>query len=104
MHGCSYFYAKAVKTKVVAEDLEGEKATRQVEEATMKIQLGRKMDMEHTAAMLKVKKSTRTFVVYTCHLLHLLYRSLNICVPYMYAIIKNSSQWHFKIVNHNINN
>ncbi|KAF3430787.1 hypothetical protein E2986_00354 [Frieseomelitta varia] len=78
MHGCSYFYAKAVKTKVVAEDLEGEKEMKQVEEATMKIQLGRKMDMEHIAAMYKVKKSTRTFVVYTCHLLHLLHRSLNI--------------------------
>ena len=80
MHGCSSFYAKAVKMKIVVGDLEDEKEMKQVEEATMKIPLKKKMDMEHTAAMLKVKKSTRTFVVCICHLLHLLHRSLNIYI------------------------
>lgn len=87
MHGCSYFYAKAARMKVAADGLEGGRAMRQVEEGTTKIQLERKMGTEHTAAMLRAKRSTRTFVVCTCRLLHLLHRSLYFSVSYLLKFI-----------------
>lgn len=82
----SCFYAKAARTKVAAEGLEGEKVMKQVEEGTMEIRSVRKTDTEHFAAMLKARRSTRTFVVCTCHLLHLLYRSLMFFSFYLFAI------------------
>jgi hypothetical protein len=51
-----------------------EKVTRQVVGGIMKTQSPRKMGMELFAAMLKAKRSTRTYVVCIC-LLHLLHRS-----------------------------
>lgn len=72
-----YFCAQGVKTRADEEDLGGARVRRQVVEAmTTVTRSGRRMATEHSAAMLRARKSTMTYVVCTYHLLSLLFRLL----------------------------